>query len=85
MSRRAWAGFTVESVDGERITLSDADKVAPDTVFEVKQGDDLLGFLAARGDPDKNVRVELIAGRAQAGAEAIPIERPAARVGFLGG
>jgi len=80
----ASAGFTVESVDGGRVVLSDAGKVAPGSVFEVKQGDDLLGFLSARDDPDEVVRVELIAGRAEPGAEVIPIERPATRVGFLG-
>jgi len=80
----ASASLRVESVNGERIVLSNAGKVAPGSVFEVRQGDDLLGFLAARDDPEQGVRVELIAGRAQAGAEVIPIERPATRVGFLG-
>ena len=79
------AGQTVQSVDDGRVVLAESHEVAPGTVFEVKKDDDLLGFLLAGDDPEGGVRIELIAGRAEPGAEVIAIERPNTRVGFLGG
>jgi len=80
----ARAAATVRSVDQGVVVLDGAGKVSPGTVFEVKGGDDLLGFLLAEQHDDSGVRIKLIAGRAAPGAEAIPIERPKLRVGFLG-
>jgi predicted deacylase len=81
----AFAEWTVESVAAKGVALAGPEKPAAGTVFEVKKGNDLLGFLLARDDPDQGVHIELIAGRAEPGAEVIPMERPTARVGFLGG
>jgi hypothetical protein len=81
----AAAERTIDSVAGTTVVLAGAEEPPPGTVFEVREGDELLGFLEAQGDAASGVRVEMIAGRARAGAEAIPIERPTARVGFLGG
>lgn len=75
----------VKSVDGRTVVLSDLTVVEPDMVLEVRSGEDLLGFLAARRDEDGGLRVEVIAGRAAAGADAIPIRRPKSQVGFVDG
>lgn len=81
----ASANPTVKSVDDGAVVLADAEDVPPGAVLEVKKGDELLGFLLAGGDPRDPVGVELIAGRAEPGAEVIAIRAPATRVGFLGG
>ncbi len=76
---------SVKSVNGRAVVLSDLTGVEPGTVLEVRSGEDLLGFLTAQRDENGSLRVEVIAGRVVAGADAIPIQRPQSRVGFLGG
>jgi len=81
----ASAGTTIKSVDKGEVVLAGVGQLAAGTVFEVRRGDDLVGFLSAGGDLSAPAAVRLIAGKAAAGDEAIRVERPNARVGLLGG
>ena len=62
------------------IELAETRAGAGTRFYEIKLGGDLLGFAKAEGQA-----ASLIAGRAAVGSEAIPIERPAARVGLVAG
>ena len=44
------AGVTVIAVSEGQVTLSEAAELSAGVVFEVKNGDDLLGFLRAEKD-----------------------------------
>jgi len=76
---------TVVSVAADgRVSLAGVGDIAAGTVLELRRGDDLLGFLEAT-KTKAGTSIRVIAGRAEAGAQAIAIERPRIRVGFLGG
>ena len=81
----ASAGTSVRSVAGRTVILSTLTNVKSGAMLEVRSGEDLLGFLATRQEKDGGLRIEVIAGRAVEGAEAIPIQGPQSHVGFLGG
>jgi len=82
----ALADSFVKKVGDDNVVLAGAGELPPGTIFEVRDGDDLLGFLRVEGkEKGTGSNVKIMAGKASPGARVIPIERPKTRVGFLGG